>query len=355
MSRRAERPVMKRALLIVLPALLLLLVSCIGMLQAEQGGPVGKFITVDGVRLHYVMAGDGSGPAIVLVHGASSNLREFTSSILPELAKSHRVIAFDRPGYGFSERPPEREWLDPSQVASLLLDAAEALGASKPVLVGHSWAGSVVMSAMVDMPERIVGGVLISGVAGHWAGPLNWTYSLGKVPVLNQLFAWTLVQPLGRLMLEDALAEVFAPDSVPAGQVERTDLALALRPGSYLINGRDMNQLSAYMQALSPHYDEIRLPLLIIHGESDTLVPFWNHGRRLLPVIPQAQVLLLPRTGHAPHHTRTAQVSDAIHRFALGEVRPPLAQPWPIWPLLPARAEKVVIPDTGSTHPQPPR
>ncbi len=329
---------MKRVSYVVLSVLLLLtLVSCIGILQSEQSGPVGKFVTVDGVRLHYVMAGEGPGPAIVLVHGASSNLREFTSSILPVLAKSHRVIAFDRPGYGYSERPDEPEWLNPSRVATLLLDAADALGVHKPVLVGHSWAGSVVMSAMVDMPQRIAGGVLISGVAGHWAGPLHWTYSLGKVPGLNELFAWTLVQPLGRFMLADGLSEVFAPDAVPAGQVERSGLALALRPRSYLINVRDMNMLSEYMQTLSPHYNEIRLPLLIIHGESDTLVPFWNHGRRLLPVIPQAQVLLLPNTGHAPHHTRTALVSDAIHRFALGEVRPPLPQPWPIRPTLPAR------------------
>ena len=60
--------------------------------------PIGQFIEVDGLRLHYVMQGQGDGPALLLVHGASSNLREFTSSIMPALARHHRVIAFDRPG-----------------------------------------------------------------------------------------------------------------------------------------------------------------------------------------------------------------------------------------------------------------
>lgn len=317
-------------------ALLMVTMTGVGVSRAEQQvDPIGQFITVNGVKLHYVMAGEG--PGIVLVHGASSNLREFTSSVLPTLAKTHRVIAFDRPGYGFSERPSEAQgWLNPTQLAALMLDASEALGVKRPVLVGHSWAGSVVMSALVHLPERISGGVLLSGVAGHWTGPLDWKYTLAEQrPWLSKLFAYTLVQPLGQFFVQDGLAEVFAPDPVPEGQVERSGIALALRPKTYLYNVRDMNELSAYMQTLSPHYAQVRSPLLIIHGESDSLVPFWNHGRRLLPVMPQAQVLLLAKTGHAPHHTKTAEVTAAIAAFSRGEVRPPLAQPWPIWPELP--------------------
>lgn len=317
-------------------ALLMVTMTGVGVSRAEQQvDPIGQFITVNGVKLHYVMAGEG--PGIVLVHGASSNLREFTSSVLPTLAKTHRVIAFDRPGYGFSERPSEAQgWLNPTQLAALILDASEALGVKRPVLVGHSWAGSVVMSALVHLPERISGGVLLSGVAGHWTGPLDWKYTLAEQrPWLSKLFAYTLVQPLGQFFVQDGLAEVFAPDPVPEGQVERSGIALALRPKTYLYNVRDMNELSAYMQTLSPYYAQVRSPLLIIHGESDSLVPFWNHGRRLLPVMPQAQVLLLANTGHAPHHTKTAEVTAAIAAFSRGEVRPPLAQPWPIWPELP--------------------
>lgn len=302
----------------VLVALLvgLLVWTGIGQWWVErEHPPVGQFITVDGIRLHYVMAGDG--PGLVLVHGASSNLQEFTSSILPELAKTHRVIAFDRPGYGYSDAPPGDAWFDPTQVADLLLKAAAQLGVEKPVVLGHSWAGSVVMAAMVHFPERIRGGVMLSGVAGHWAGPLNWTYEIGDKPVIGPLFAWTMVYPLGSLVLANNVQEVFTPDAMPAGHLERAAVALALRPATFQRNVRDMNQLNEYMQLLSPRYDGVTLPLLIIHGEDDILVPFWNHGRRVVPVIKQTKVALLPHTGHAPHHTQTARVVQEVSAFDL--------------------------------------
>lgn len=296
--------------------LLLLLLAWTGWGQwrlRQQHPPVGDFVTVDGVRLHYVIAGQG--PGIVLVHGASSNLREFTSSLLPALASRYRVVAFDRPGFGYSERPAEGEWLDPGRQADLLLRAAAELGLERPLLVGHSWAGAVVMSALVRQGEAIAGGVSLSGVAGHWAGPLNWTYRLGEVPLLGPLFAWTLVYPLGQFLLERGLGEVFAPHTPPAGQVERAAVALALRPATFRHNVHDMNRSNEYLQLLSPAYDRIDKPLLLIHGEDDLLVPFWNHGRRLLPVVPQVEALLLPATGHAPHHTHTDDVVSAIDHF----------------------------------------
>lgn len=294
---------------------LLALYSGLASLWIErQYPPPGQFIEVDGIRLHYVMQGQGSGPAILLVHGASSNLREFTASIMPALARDHRLIAFDRPGYGYSERPDGAP-LDPAAIAALLLDASHELGIDKPVIVGHSWAGSVVMSALVEMPERVSGGVLLAGVAGHWAGSTGWTYDIGSIPLLGHLLAWTAVLPAGQLLLEREVAPVLRPAAVPAHYIENIGAPLALRPWTFLANIEDMSRLSEYMQSLSPRYDEIRLPLLILHGKDDELVPFWNHGRRVLPVVPQAQLTLIPGAGHGLHHTHTAQVVDAIDQF----------------------------------------
>ena len=70
----------------------------------EENPPIGKFIEIEGVRLHYIERGQGD--ALLLLHGNGSMIQDFDCSGLVTLAaKSHRVIVFDRPGYGYSERP----------------------------------------------------------------------------------------------------------------------------------------------------------------------------------------------------------------------------------------------------------
>src|SRR6266481_3294033 len=82
--------------------------------------PIGQFVEVEGIRLHYLEAGQG--PPVVLIHGASGNLLDFKLSIFDALAEKHRVIAIDRPGLGYSERP-DGPWCGPDCQARLIHDA----------------------------------------------------------------------------------------------------------------------------------------------------------------------------------------------------------------------------------------
>ncbi len=66
--------------------------------------PIGQFMTIDGLRLHYIERGHGE--PLVLIHGNGTLIQDFlVSGIVDDLAKRHRVIIFDRPGYGYSDRP----------------------------------------------------------------------------------------------------------------------------------------------------------------------------------------------------------------------------------------------------------
>src|SRR5262245_34352567 len=118
----------------------LLAYGALGRRRIEAANPpLGSFVEVGGVRLHY--AAKGSGPPVVLVHGASITLRDWTASIFDDLvAAGHRTLAFDRPGYGYSDRPGG-EWPSPAVQARLLREALARLGVERPILVGHSWAG----------------------------------------------------------------------------------------------------------------------------------------------------------------------------------------------------------------------
>jgi hypothetical protein len=98
--------------------------------RAERHNPpIGRFITVHGVKLHYVER--GSGTPLVLLHGNGSMIQDFDSSgLIDSASKRYRVIAFDRPGFGYSDRPRDTIWT-PAAQADLIAAAMVKIGAGK--------------------------------------------------------------------------------------------------------------------------------------------------------------------------------------------------------------------------------
>ena len=123
--------------------------------------PTGRYAYIDGVRLHYVMRGEGT--PVVLLHGNAVTQADFQASgLMDQLARRHQVIAFDRPGFGHSSRPRDRLWTPRAQ-AELLRRALTALGIRRPVVVGHSMGTMVALAMALDYPDEVAGLVLIGG------------------------------------------------------------------------------------------------------------------------------------------------------------------------------------------------
>src|ERR1051326_4655732 len=129
--------------------------------RAERRNPPdGKFIQIDRVRLHYIDR--GKGPAVILLHGNGTMARDFElSGLLDLLARDHRVIAFDRPGFGYSERPRNRIWTAEAQ-AILLWRALSDIAVHRPVIVGHSWGALVAIAMALRNPAETAGVSLLS-------------------------------------------------------------------------------------------------------------------------------------------------------------------------------------------------
>jgi pimeloyl-ACP methyl ester carboxylesterase len=263
--------------------------------------------------LHYTDV--GSGPAVVLVHGASTSLLDFQASITGRLSERHRVIAVDRPGHGYSERP-SGAWPDPAEQARLIRELMRGLGVERPLVAGHSWSGSVVLAYLLDYPEDTAGGVLLAAGSHPWEGGVAWYNDVAAVPVLGELFARTLVYPFGRLSLESAVRAVFSPNPVPERYTERTGVRLSLRPDAFLANAEDMRGLSDFLAIQSRRYGEIRRPVLAVTGEQDRIVPAWNHADRLVRQIPHMEHIELEGTGHALHHALPERVAGLIASFS---------------------------------------
>lgn len=293
--------------------------------QAEKQFPrQGSLVQSHGVDLHYVDIGpldpdDVERAPIVLVHGASGNLRDFEASLIPLLADKHRVIAFDRPGHGWSERPDLPDIHDPARQAAVIHEAVKNLGVERPVLLGHSWGGAVASAYALSFGEDLSGLLVLAGATHPWKGEVAWYHRLLAKPVLGTLFLWGIVIPLGRVMAAAGVRSTFAPDPAPDGYEKAIGLSLLFRPGNFRHNSTDTSGLRGHLARQSARYHEIAVPTVIITGNRDQTVLAKLHSYALHEQISGSELIKLEGVGHMPHHVRPDVVVDALTRLAAGE------------------------------------
>jgi pimeloyl-ACP methyl ester carboxylesterase len=275
--------------------------------------PRGRFIEVDGVRLHY--SDRGSGQPVVLIHGNAVTGGDWnTSGVAELLLKSHRVIIFDRPGFGYSERPRGRLWTAMEQ-AELLHKALKQLDIERPVVVGHSWGAIVALSLAVRHQADTAGLVLLSGYYFWTLRPDVLLVTLGAIPVLGDILRYTVSPLLGRLTMPLLKRAMFSPASVPARfQAEYSD-AMALRPSQIRASSVDGALMIPGALSLRRHYDELSMPVVIMAGDGDKVV-YKRRAERLQASIPRSVLWIGKGAGHMVHHFAPGRVVEAIRMVA---------------------------------------
>lgn len=259
--------------------------------QAEaRVPPLGPFVDVGGVRLHYVDRGQG--PAIVMVHGLSGNLRNF-HALIDRLAQDHRVIAVDRPDCGYSTRVAGAH-PDLFAQAAILAEFMRTLDLQRPLLVGHSLGGALALALALDHPDAVSGLALIAPASGETRDPpaVFKGFDLSS-PLARLLVAWTLAAPVGRLQHEAMLRAVFAPEPVPANFDLDGGGALAARPREFVTASQDMVGLRTELPTLAARYATLKLPVDVVFGRQDPLLDYRLHGERLAATIAGARLHLL--------------------------------------------------------------
>jgi pimeloyl-ACP methyl ester carboxylesterase len=280
--------------------------------QAEHDQPPrGQFVEVDGTRLHYVAAGE-DGPTVVLIHGAMLMLQDFVASPVFALAtERYRVIAIDRPGYGYSGRPGRMG--SPMAQARLLRAGLRRLGVDRPVLVGHSYGGPVALAYAQQFPNEVAGVVFLGGGVAYPTPRIDLApFMLPAVPLLGAVLRNTVLQPAYRLLLPLLIRLCFAPQPVPDSFAKAVPTDMLLRPQQLRALGEDFQALVPALAALSRHYPEIDLPVAIVAGEADKIAYPRFHANRLAEALPNARLSLAPGIGHMIHHFRPGLVLDAI-------------------------------------------
>lgn len=282
--------------------------------------PVGRYINVAGRRLHYRDEGPADEPSrgtIVLLHGASSNLVESMLGLGWALSRHYRVLAFDRPGHGWSERGPGLSEAEPARQAALVAEALRQLGVRDAVIVGHSWSGTVVPHLALDHTD-VTGGILVlSGITSPWPGGYIGWYRRFIGSRVGWLLMRTLAVPLLLVLRPWMKRKTFWPQAAPPGIVTKGFIPLAFRPRSYEANMQDFAVMYHAVLRQSPRYGDIRLPVTVVAGDQDEIVWTDLHSRSLARDVPGAELVLMAGIGHMPQYADQKTVLAAI--MALGD------------------------------------
>jgi pimeloyl-ACP methyl ester carboxylesterase len=302
------------ALIVLMLAALILFTAWTARAVEKQIPARGKFIDIDGARLHYL--DKGAGPPLLLIHGLAGQMFNFTHSLLGLLARDFRVIILDRPGSGYSTRP--NDTLAPlSAQARVISRFCQALELERPVVVGHSLGGAVALALALGHPEQVGALALIAPV----------THPPARIPppfdglaigsrLLRHLIAWTLATPLAIANRERALTTLFGPQSVPVDFATRGGGLLSLRPRAFIGASADLIAAEQDVASMPARYVSLTMPVGIVYGTEDRILDPMLHGQGFATIVSGTDLELIEGGGHMILISSADRVAAFITRLA---------------------------------------
>ncbi len=317
---------MKRALRVTLLVLaLLLLIVLVGPFLVpipplkdtvppeELADPESHFVEVNGLRVHYKVAGQGQ-TTFILLHGFGASVYSWHKVMQP-LSQYGTVVAYDRPAFGLTERPvPPWAGENPYSLdanVELLLGLMDRMGIDKAVLVGNSAGGTVAVAAALRHPERVQALVLVD--AAIYAGAptsslLRWVMRTPQAHHLGPL----LVRSIQSRGLDILVTAWHDPTQITAE--DRAGYTKPLRAQDWDRALWEFTLAQNSREDLASQLANLQLPTLVITGDDDRIVPT-EQSLRLAGDIPRAQLVVVPGCGHVPHEERPEEFMRAVEGF----------------------------------------
>jgi len=241
-------------------------------------------------------------------------IQDFDSSGLIDLAaRNYRVVVFDRPGFGHSDRPRNVIWT-PTAQAELINKALRRLGISRAVVLGHSWGASVAVALALKYPDLVRGLVLASG---YYYPTVRSDVLALSVPALpfGDVICHTVSPIASRVMWPVVMAKIFGPQSVPK-KFQAFPKEMAVRPSQIKASAAESALMVPDAFAFKDQYAELKMPVSIIAGEEDRLIDIDKQSRRLHANVAQSRFHPVPGNGHMVHQTATNSVMSAINEVS---------------------------------------
>lgn len=289
------------------------------MINADRlPGIQEQTVLVQGKRIHVLERGHGN-QVLFFIHGNSEtafNWEEIWSGI----PASYHLIAYDLPGHGESERDWTARHVLPYQ-SKVAISVLNELGIRHAIWIGHSQGGGVSLSAAIYHPEYVDGLVLVASVAFPFVE--KGTRRRGVTRLVPRRPRWWFEKFIqsrkGRQIVEQTMKLAIQNTMYPATYdlthpVWRRDAAIWSRPTHIVAANDDLLLLSDSLGELAPHYSKIRVPVEIISGKQDLLIPL-KTGEQLAATLPSAHLTAIEGAGHFLIRSHADEVRRHIMEF----------------------------------------
>jgi pimeloyl-ACP methyl ester carboxylesterase len=276
--------------------------------------PSGKFIDVDGNRIHYAEAGEGK--PILFIHGLGAQFHQFRHPLFAKLDKEFRLIALDRPGSGYSVRA-RGAGAGISEQARVIVRFTEKLGIAKPLIVGHSLGGIVALAVAIEHPDKVAGLALLSPYT-RFAKEVKPAFA--QLDIKEAWRRWFIAQtfaiPTALKTAPQVLDLVFGPQAMPADYPIAGGGFSGLRPSHFYATSSDLMASGLDMPRLEGRYGEIEVPVGILFGTADRVLAHEENGVAMKDRIVGLEIELLDGIGHMPQYAATDAAVAFIRRMA---------------------------------------
>ena len=277
---------------------------------AEQNVPVtGKILNLNGLPVHGYIEGNGT-QDIVFIHGAFGNLRDWVFATRALSKFDRRFIYIDRPGFGYSERD-ESNW-DAERQADQARAYLKKINGRNPILVGHSWGALVAMSWAAKYPGEVKGVISLAGLNMPFFGLSKLANDTGLTNVAYELYFTNVVSKVDGGSIKKFANRIFKPQDIPEGYLDYIGTDLSRRLSTIKANKSDLSIMSKALDKNFAFYNQMEIPIEIIHGEKDFVVPVKSQAVAFNEVIPNSRLRILPTVGHMVHHFASREISDSI-------------------------------------------
>lgn len=224
------------------------------------------------------------------------------------------MIAFDRPGFGYSERPRSTVWT-PDRQARLLHHALQELNVDSAIVAGHSWGTLVALNMGLQVPDFVRGLVLVSG---YYYPSVRMDVMVGAppaIPLVGDALRYTVAPLAGRLIWPAAVGRAFAPLPVPE-RFRAVSPWMSLRPGQLRANAADSSLMVPAAMSLARRFGRLKVPVQILSGTQDGVCDCAHNAERLHAALRHSELSVTPGVGHMLHYAEPGKVLGAIDAIA---------------------------------------